>query len=66
VPIIGTLVMAAAVIAVELGMKSGAHLGDTPTLAACLAVAAVAYLGSLLLMDRSIIGEARGTLVKGL
>lgn len=66
VPIIATLVMVAAVIAVELGMKRGAHVSDTLTLAACLVVAAIAYLGSLLVMDRSIIGEARGTLVKGL
>jgi hypothetical protein len=58
--------MSAAVVAVELALTRGLSLGDTVTLAACLAVAAVVYLGSLVLLDRSIISEARGTLVKGL
>jgi O-antigen/teichoic acid export membrane protein len=66
VPIVTTLLMSAAVVAVELALTRGLSLGDTVTLAACLAVAAVVYLGSLVLLDRSIISEARGTLVKGL
>lgn len=66
VPLSATLLMSAVVIAVEAGCLSALHLGDLPSLALCLLVAAVTYPLGLLLLDRSIIWEARALLVKGL
>lgn len=66
VPIVTTLIMTGAVIAVEAAMLSIAHSGDLPTLMACVVVAAAAYLGSLLVFDRTILFEARSVLLHGL
>jgi PST family polysaccharide transporter len=65
-PIVATLVMAVAVVVVELALKRVVHLGDTLTLLACLLTAAVTYFGYIVLFDRSILHEARATLVRGL
>lgn len=63
-PIIATLLMTGGVVAAEtLLLSSG--FGDLLTLAACLLVAAALYLGTLLLIDRRILLEARGVLLKG-
>jgi PST family polysaccharide transporter len=64
VPIVATLLMAAGVVLVETGLLH-LHLGDLPTLAACIPVAAALYLGTLLLLDRRILVEGRGVLLKG-
>jgi O-antigen/teichoic acid export membrane protein len=66
VPLLSTFAMAAATLIVELALTRGAHLGDTPTLAACLVMAACTYFGSLYVLDRSIIGEGRAILTRGL
>jgi PST family polysaccharide transporter len=66
IPIVSTLIMCAATVAVELALTRAAHLGDTPTLAACLVVGAVVYLGALLLFDRRILREGRAVLARGL
>jgi O-antigen/teichoic acid export membrane protein len=66
VPILGTIGMAAAVVAVETGFIRLLHVGDTLTLGACVLVATLVYVGLCLLMDRSLVGEARGVLAKGL
>jgi O-antigen/teichoic acid export membrane protein len=66
IPIVSTLIMCAATVAVELALTRAAHLGDTPTLAACLLVGAVVYLGALLLFDRRILREGRAVLARGL
>jgi hypothetical protein len=66
VPIITTLIMAAIVIGTEIIFLSVLHAGDLPTLAVCLVVALVTYLGALLILDRRILVEARAVLVRGL
>jgi PST family polysaccharide transporter len=66
VPLISTFAMTATAIAVEVGMLKGLRVGDFPTLIVCVIAAAVAYLGSLYLLDRSIVGEARAVLSRGL
>jgi hypothetical protein len=66
VPIVTTLVMAAAVILTERALLSILHVGDLPTLIACLFVAAVVYLGMVVLLDRRILLEGRAVLLKGL
>jgi PST family polysaccharide transporter len=64
IPIVATLSMACGVIATEVLLRSLA-LGDLPTLAACLPIAGAVYLGTLLVLDRRILREARGVLLKG-
>jgi PST family polysaccharide transporter len=64
VPLLATLTMAGSVVAAEAVLRS-LRLGDLPTLAVCLPVAGLAYLGTLLLVDRRILLEARGVLAKG-
>src|SRR5579884_668629 len=66
VPIISTAAMAIAVVAIEEALKRGVGAGDLPTLAACLVVGSLVYLGALFVLDRKIITEARGVLVRGL
>lgn len=66
VPLVSTLLMAGSIIAVELVLLGRAHVGDTPTLLASLLVGFVVYLGSLLLLDRRILHEARAVLLRGL
>jgi PST family polysaccharide transporter len=64
-PILATLLMTAGVVATEAVLLSAVRLGDLLTLAACLLVAGAIYLGTLLLIDRRILLEARGVLLKG-
>jgi len=66
VPLITTGVMCAAAFAVEWTLLNVAHAGDTITLFASVVTGAAVYLGALLLMDRRILTEARGILLKGL
>jgi O-antigen/teichoic acid export membrane protein len=66
VPIVTTLLMAAAVIGTEVFFLAVVHAGDTLTLGVCVFVAAVVYLGAVVLLDRRILFEARGVLIKGL
>jgi O-antigen/teichoic acid export membrane protein len=66
VPLATTGLMAGCVIAVEVFALSGLHLQDLPTLALCVVVAGVVYLGSLLLLDRRILFEGRAVLTRGL
>jgi len=66
VPILGSLLMASAAIGVEVVFLQVLHMGDVPTLAACLTVAAVVYLGSLYLLDRRIFTEGLAVLNRGL
>jgi lipopolysaccharide exporter len=66
VPILTTLLMAAAVIAVEIIMVSGLKAGDLITLLTCCVVGLCVYLGGVVLLDRGIISEAMGVLAKGL
>jgi lipopolysaccharide exporter len=66
VPIISTLIMSAAVIGVELLLTRSLGLGDTLTLLACILVAGVSYLGSIVVLDRSILVQAKATLIRGL
>jgi O-antigen/teichoic acid export membrane protein len=66
VPLLATFAMTAATLGVELALTRGLRLGDTPTLGACLLVAAIVYLGTLVILDRSIIGEGRAVLSRGL
>jgi O-antigen/teichoic acid export membrane protein len=65
-PILGTLAMAAAVVATEVLFLMVLHASDLITLIVCLMVAGAVYLGGLFLLDRGIILEARGVLLKGL
>jgi O-antigen/teichoic acid export membrane protein len=64
-PIVATLLMTAGVVAAEVVLLREVQLEDLPTLAACLLVAGAIYLGTLLLLDRRILLEARGVLLKG-
>lgn len=61
--------MIAGVIATDLVPLRLARLGDLEMLAACLLMATALYLGTLLgtllLIDRRILLEARGLLLKG-
>jgi hypothetical protein len=66
VPLLATVAMSAAVIIVEALLLGTVHASDLVTLVVCLALAAAMYLGSLLLLDRRIIAEARGVLLRGL
>lgn len=66
IPVTSTLIMSAAVIAVEVLFLATLHAGDWATLLVCLLTGALVYLGTLLLLDRNIFIEARGVLVKGL
>jgi O-antigen/teichoic acid export membrane protein len=66
VPLISTFAMTAATLAVELLMTRGGHVGNTATLGVCLVVAGCTYLGSLYVLDRSIIAEGRAILIRGL
>jgi O-antigen/teichoic acid export membrane protein len=65
VPINATLLMTAAMIGVESIFLSVLRAGDTVTLAACVVVGGAAFLGSLWMLDRHILQEARGVLLKG-
>jgi PST family polysaccharide transporter/lipopolysaccharide exporter len=64
-PILATLFMTAGVVATEVVLLRAVQLGDLVTLAACLLVAGSIYLGTLALIDRRILLEARGVLLKG-
>lgn len=64
-PIVATLLMTGSVVATEVALLHAARLGDLLVLGACLLVAAAVYLGTLLLIDRRILVEARGVVVKG-
>ncbi|HEX6506603.1 MAG TPA: oligosaccharide flippase family protein [Chloroflexota bacterium] len=66
VPITSTLVMAAAAIAAEIVLLQFAHLTDFPTLVACLLVGGIVYVGSVFVLDRSILHEGRAVLLRGL
>jgi len=63
-PILATLLMTASVIGAEVGLLS-LRIGDLASLAICLPVAGMVYLGTLWLIDRRILFEARGVLLKG-
>jgi O-antigen/teichoic acid export membrane protein len=66
VPLIATLTMAVAVIALEIVMLQELHLGDTITLLACLPLGGIVYVGSLFALDRRILPEALSVAVRGL
>ena len=66
VPVIATIIMAAAAIAVEILLLRVAHASDLITLAASVLVGGVVYLGSVVAMDRSIFYEGRAVLLRGL
>jgi O-antigen/teichoic acid export membrane protein len=63
-PIVGTAIMTIGAIATEVGLKH-MHVGDLPSLAACVLVAGVLYLGTVLALDRAILSEARAVVLKG-
>ena len=65
VPIVSSLVMAAATLCVEIGLLQGLHAGDTVTLGACIVAGGLAYLAALVAQDRRIFREARGVLLRG-
>jgi O-antigen/teichoic acid export membrane protein len=65
-PFLGTLLMVGAVAAVEIGLHSRLHLGDTPILLVCLPLGAAIYLATLTLIDRAILREALHFLTRGL
>jgi lipopolysaccharide exporter len=66
VPIIATVLMSAAAIGVEVVLLTYLHAGDTLTLGASVAAAALVYLGSLLLLDKHILREGVAVLAQGL
>jgi PST family polysaccharide transporter len=66
VPLIGTVVMAAAAIAIEVLLLSVAHAPDIATLAACVLTGGSVYLGTIFVLDRAILHEARAVLLRGL
>lgn len=66
VPIIGTLIMSAAAVAVEVLLLRVAHASDLVTLAICVVVGGGVYLGAVLIMDRDIFIEGRAILLRGL
>lgn len=66
VPIIATLCMAAGTVGIEVLMVRGAHVGDLPTLLAAVLVGGIVYLGVVILLDRRVLVEARGVLLRGL
>jgi PST family polysaccharide transporter len=65
VPILATLAMTATVVLVETLLPRGVRLGDFLTLAACIAAGGAAYLGTLFILDRRILLEARSVLARG-
>lgn len=65
-PLLTALFMAGAVIAAEVVMRSRVHAGDTVTLAMCLVVGVLTYLGPVSVLDRRIIWEAKELLLHGL
>jgi O-antigen/teichoic acid export membrane protein len=66
VPILGTLIMSAAAIVVELVLLHFVHASDLVTLAVCVVVGGVVYLGSVVAMDKSIFHDSRAILLRGL
>jgi O-antigen/teichoic acid export membrane protein len=66
VPIVATLIMSAAAIAVEVLLLRLVHAPDLITLAACVLVGGIVYLGSVMAMDKSIFDEGRAILLRGL
>jgi hypothetical protein len=64
-PFIATVLMAVGVVASEVVLLRMAGMGDMGVLAACLMLAGCIYLGALVVMDRSILREARAVLLKG-
>lgn len=66
VPVLATLGMSAAVIAVEFVLLQYVRASDLVTLAACVVTAGLVYLGAVVGMDRSIFEEGRGVLLRGL
>ena len=66
VPLITTALMATAVVAVEMLFLGVLHAGDTLTLGVCVLTGAAVYLGALVLLDRRILIEAQGILLRGL
>jgi O-antigen/teichoic acid export membrane protein len=66
VPILGTLIMAAAAIAVEVLLLHFAHASDLVTLGASVVVGGVVYLGSVAVMDKNLFHEGRAILLRGL
>jgi hypothetical protein len=66
VPIIGTVIMVAAVIGVQTLCLVTIHTGDLPALAACIVTAIIVYPLVLVVLDRNIIAEARTVLARGL
>lgn len=64
-PIFATLFMAGGVVTAEIFLLQEARFGDLPTLAACLLIAGMLYLGPLILLDRRVLIEAREVLVQG-
>jgi PST family polysaccharide transporter len=65
-PIGATLLMGAAVVAVEIGLHHALHRGDLLTLLACVLTGITVYLTALRLLERGILTEARSFLVRGL
>jgi lipopolysaccharide exporter len=66
VPILSTLVMSAAAIVVEVVLLHVAHASDLITLAVCVVIGGVVYLGSVLVMDKNLFHEGRAILLRGL
>lgn len=66
VPVLTTLFMSALVIGAEAVLLGGAHLGATLTLLVCLPLGAVVYLGTVVVVDRPLLYEARAVLLRGL
>ncbi len=66
VPIIGTIAMSAGAVVVEILLLRLVHPPDIVTLAASVLVGGIVYLGSVVLMDRRILKEGFGILVRGL
>jgi hypothetical protein len=64
-PIVATLLMSGTVVATEVALPRVVRAGDLFTLAVCLFIAGAVYLGTLVLLDRRILLEARGVLLKG-
>lgn len=64
-PVLATLLMTATTIGAESVLLRTLKPGDLVTLAACFLVAAAVYLGTLFMLDRRILREARGVLQRG-
>jgi PST family polysaccharide transporter len=65
-PAAATLLMAAGVVATEIGLHHMLHRGDLLTLCACVIAALVIYSASLRMLDRRVLSEARAFLLHGL